>query len=83
MMLALLIADIVAASSRFYSRQLSKGQKESVEPLEKQIRAVEWLPRRDWINHDRFNIIDAFGLEHDEVEDIWAEQMLEQNLTQI
>lgn len=54
-----------------------------IDRIEKQIRAVDWRLRDDWIHHDPYNIIDAFGLTYEEVMEARDLTMQKFNLKQI
>lgn len=54
-----------------------------VRMIGRRIRAVDWERRDEWIHHDPYNIIDAFGLTFEEVMEARDETMQKFNLKQI
>lgn len=84
--LALLVTLLVSSISCLphnFDRGLSYGQMEMCRPIESNIAAVSWQPRSEWIHHNKYNIIDAFGLDYEEVEEFRRIEMIKQSLTQI
>jgi hypothetical protein len=88
-MLALVLLVVATSCSVLWSlpqsfnRGLSFGQMEMVRSIENNIAAVSWQARSEWIHHNKYNIIDAFGLDYEEVEEFLRIEMINQHLSQI
>jgi len=73
----------VAVSSLSIPRELTDGPEQWLVRLQRMVRAADWQPVDEWINHDPFNVIDAFGLDFEDVEEARDATMAKYHLTQI
>ena len=62
---------------------IPKSADHHAQMIGRRIRAVDWERRDEWIHHDPYNIIDAFGLTFEEVMEARDETMQKFNIKQI